>query len=147
MYYRDLDHWDAIPVATAVPLLAVGWLRAGAPMPCGPINPAVVDRIAELLATEEGLLTSLSVDSCPFCAMPIAPISYKGMRISMNNGRLVIPDATCCYVAPAMIMHLIVDHNYLPPARFCEAVLRCPPRRSTEYRQAIEQHWQQPINW
>jgi len=50
---------------------------------------------------------------------------------------ILVPGKTMAYMAPALILHYIRTHRYLPPACFLEAVLDCPEPGSAEYLDAI----------
>ena len=43
----------------------------------------------------------------------------------------------CILVAPSLVLHYIDAHQYLPPAEFISAVLRCPEVGSPEYVRAL----------
>jgi hypothetical protein len=50
---------------------------------------------------------------------------------------IFIPGRNVIYVCPELITHYMNVHGYKPPDEFCDAVLVCPPMRSTEYFRAI----------
>jgi len=50
---------------------------------------------------------------------------------------LFVPGRGCVYVAPELILHYIVAHEYFPPKVFQAAVLSCPKMRSIAYFKAI----------
>ena len=51
---------------------------------------------------------------------------------------ILVPDRTLVYIAPALILHYIRVHRYLPPAYFIDAVLTCPEPGSDEYLSEIK---------
>lgn len=50
---------------------------------------------------------------------------------------ILVPGRGEIYIAPALILHYIRCHHYLPPSSFLEAVLACPDPESPEYMSAI----------
>lgn len=50
---------------------------------------------------------------------------------------IVVPGKNEIYIAPALILHYIRCHRYLPPASFVKAVLACPDPESPEYMSTI----------
>jgi len=129
-------------------VVLIGWEDVDDSAQRGPIDPAFVDRLADLLATTEGFLGVLCVDNCAQCDAPILePIYHNNKKIPISTGRLVVPAADRCYVTPAMILHSIMVHGYVPPQEFCEAVMHCPPRRTPEYRASVQRFWPSPIHW
>jgi hypothetical protein len=51
---------------------------------------------------------------------------------------ILVPAETVLYRAPALILHYIGSHRYLPPVRFLEAALACPEPGSKDYLNAIK---------
>jgi len=61
-----------------------------------------------------------------------------GIRIPEHcSSDILVPDKAVVYMSPALILHYIRVHQYLPPACFVAAVLNCPEPGSEEYRAAI----------
>ena len=53
------------------------------------------------------------------------------------RGVLWVPAWTRAYVAPRNLVHMLYDHDYLPPAEFVDAVLACPRVDSLAYHDAF----------
>lgn len=51
---------------------------------------------------------------------------------------ILVPAEPVVYMAPALILHYIRAHQYLPPLCFLEAVLACPEAGSKQYLSAIK---------
>jgi len=78
------------------------------------------------------------LDPC-WLKKPRPELRYKGMRVpSRCSTDFLVPDGATGYLAPALILHYILFHQYLPPACFLEAALGCPDPGSSEYLDAIE---------
>ena len=79
--------------------------------------------------------------SCTLCRFTRGPryLEWNGTRVEMGCTNLYVPTDQLVYVAPSMILHYIDAHSYLPPMKFCNAVMLCPVMRSIEYLKAVRQ--------
>jgi hypothetical protein len=72
-------------------------------------------------------------------SQPLPELRYKGLVIpTRGDSDILVPGETVIYVAPALILHYIRAHNYLPPFPFLKAVLACPEPTSPEYLAKLE---------
>lgn len=70
---------------------------------------------------------------------PQPRLEWQGIEIPRScSTDILVPDKTVVYIAPALILHYIRAHRYLPPACFIEAVLVCPEPDSADYRGQIK---------
>ncbi|MFO7167887.1 MAG: hypothetical protein DIU80_007635 [Chloroflexota bacterium] len=147
-WYADLEPCTYFPDASDR-LLAVGWLEQEHPYTRGQASPAVIDRFAELLQTQGTHFPAgcLGLHTCSLC--PDAPDAHRvippythrnGRRISLGVTNLFVPGNGVVYVAPSLALHYMVEHEYLPPQEFCDALLSCPPIGSAEYYRLFEQN-------
>lgn len=121
-------------------VLGVGWLEQGKPYQKGKVEEAVFARLMELLRDPWQPYVAAGVHVCDLCRFMDAPpyVQYRNLRIGTgHNNNLFLPGEGVIYIAPSMIVHYIVAHDYAPPDVFCDAVMRCPPMRSMEYWKAI----------
>jgi hypothetical protein len=147
-------------------LLAVGWLDDSHPFPRGPVKDHTLSRLALLVQPPWPEPDQLSDDDRESIAMgailgpwePVFGCGYHdceicndandlarrgrgivvdGRSIKVGAFNLFVPGVGVVYLAPSLILHYIKDHEYLPPTVFLEAVDRCPPMHSSEYRQLI----------
>jgi hypothetical protein len=71
-------------------------------------------------------------------AQPALEERYKEFVIRDRcSTDIVVPGKSEIFIAPALILHYIRSHRYLPPSNFVEAVLACPDPESPEYTSAI----------
>lgn len=65
--------------------------------------------------------------------------SVKSDSLSAHtmSGVLWVPAWTHAYVAPRNLVHMLYDHDYLPPAEFVDAVIACPRVDSLAYHDAF----------
>ena len=121
------------------PVKSVGYLSREYAYSKGETSEAVFDRLATLATLR--ILQWLGSHHCDlgFCdGTPRSELYWRGMRIpEWCSSDILVPGKTVIFMAPALILHYIREHQYLPPACFVEAVLNCPKPGSKEYRIAI----------
>jgi hypothetical protein len=103
----------------------VGYLTRG-DYPRGEVSEAVVDCLVRLV--RRPFVQWLGWHDCDLdpCRLkqPRPELRYKGTRIPSHcSSDILVPDKATAYVAPALIVHYILFHQYLPPNCFLEAVL------------------------
>lgn len=125
-------------------LTAVGWLDAMHPFQRGPTDAQVVARLVALV--EEpwesdlavGFLGSHACELCPTAAeMRSTEVVVGDLRFTVGSTNLYVPGETSLYVAPSLILHYILVHEYQPPIAFCRSVVACPRASSRAYHNAI----------
>jgi hypothetical protein len=116
---------------------AIGWLSPDHATSAGLIEPTTEMKLTQCIARwrrsqielwwpfYRGLLT------CPFCEEVVGP-DY------LRYGFVGIPSDSILYVLPAMTIHFIGAHQYLPPASFLGAVQSTSLPGTEEYRMATE---------
>jgi hypothetical protein len=135
-YYPDLSPCPYFGKSEADQLVSIGWLDGEHPYLQGEVSEDFTDKLIELLVDPWAPMSILGFADCPFCTESDS-VTYNGKTIQTGTLNLFIPDESFLYVAPSLIAHYIISHNYLPPSRFLEAVLRCPPMKSKAYFEAI----------
>jgi|ERR1022692_1216950 hypothetical protein len=120
----------------------VGYLSREHDYPNGKTSDPVFDRLAELARAapiQWGGSHECDLESCGLNqAQP--ELYWRGMVIPRHcSTDILVPDGAVLYWAPALILHYIRAHQYLPPTCFIDAVGRCPDPRSPEYRRAAEE--------
>lgn len=123
MYYPDLSH--ECQLARGPRVRAVGWLTASEPFTRGPHDPAVREHLQRLCAEGWVHVAAAGPHECELC------------RDAREARNVLVPSAEVLYVAPAMILHYMEVHAYLPPDEFSRAVLACPPPLSDAYDAAL----------
>ncbi|MBN8228925.1 hypothetical protein JYK02_15555 [Corallococcus macrosporus] len=121
--------------------LAVGWLEKGNAYPRGAVDEKFFRALLRLCAKPwQPPVVSAGVHLCSLCqfAGRLAGSSYGGASGAIGTENVFIPGETKVFVAPAMIVHYIDAHEYVPPREFQEAVLKCPEMRSMPYFKALK---------
>lgn len=128
MFMEDMQPYQyGVPVALA-DVFAIGWLSAEQAYPKGELNPAVIRMIEKLLSTHR-VNQMRGYHTCELCGRsPIGWTTASGKEVLLGSAEIWIPslDQKRMYAAPDLIYHYVVDHEYLPPREFQEAVLAAP---------------------
>lgn len=122
------------------PFKSVGYLSRDRDYPKGETLDSVFDRLASLAM--QPLYCCAGHHDCDLgscgSGLPHPELKWRGVTIPRwCSADILVPDQTFVYVAPALILHYIRVHRYLPPACFTDAVLACPEPASDEYRSEI----------
>jgi hypothetical protein len=125
-HINDLELCSALPVQGSA-LVAIGWLSQDHAYPQGKVSDEFFVRLQVLCHDPWEPFTAGGSHQCGLC-------QYDGPRFGTN---LFVPAGDRIFVAPSAITHYIAAHWYLPPTPFVQAVLRCPPTRSMDYKKAI----------
>jgi len=111
MYFPDLYKEKRPYGVTAI---KVGWLDKGKPYP--KMEDKDFNKLANLILKLEeigpGVYTKGWHD-CPFCGKHKSSTQFQ---IQLKGGKTF-------YDAPEMIIHYIIDHGYLPPQEFIDAIM------------------------
>ncbi|MFD8639531.1 hypothetical protein ACFV14_04390 [Streptomyces zaomyceticus] len=158
MYYDDLspyayfapeegDNFTEVETGTrfvtarcAYQRLNVGWLESGRPWTSGPAPAAFTSELLTVLKAQ-AVNGTLGLHECDLCAEPLDDahpwyVPRPGhRRASAGADEIRVPGAPgTAYAAPSLIGHYVLDHGYLPPREFIDAVLAFDLRdRSTAY--------------
>ena len=129
-YFEDLLPCSYFGEAAGQFLRSVGWLQRGKPFVTGIADEKMLSKLRELLKDPWQPFVTLGLHDCELCHY------YPEARGTKN---LFVPGERILFVSPELILHYMNAHGYCPPSEFCEAVLRCPDTRTSEYRRAILQ--------
>ncbi|MGW2486753.1 DUF7919 family protein [Streptomyces sp. NPDC001606] len=132
-YYRDLspyEYWKTVwppnPPENAERLLNVGWLGGGRDFPTGDCPTGFVDHLIDRASGPARL--ARGVHHCEFCdrRSPLQVTNKEsGSTAYLGNGEIIVMAASGeIYAAPTLIIHYVIDHDYLPPVEFIEAVMK-----------------------
>jgi hypothetical protein len=119
----------------------VGYLTRSDDYARGEVSEEIFERLVNLVSSpfmRWAGYHDCDLDPCG-TEQPPPDLRYKGLVIpSQCDSDILVPDKAALYVAPALILHYIRCHHYLPPSYFLNAVLACPEPGSPEYLAAIE---------
>ena len=115
---------------------AVGWLDPAHEYPRGPVSAEFTNSLRTHLDKPWQAFTLMGIHWCEFCPGPIeeSPNRFKpAVEGGLGHRNLYIPTIDVVYIAPEMILHYVVHHEYQPPTEFQQAVVACPPQQSPEF--------------
>ena len=155
MHYSDLELCTygsrALDAANwAVPLRAVGWLEHPNPFDevprrwwstwwprAGGVHRDVIKRLEQLVRQTREQFSQLAFLGVHTCSLCVAAGNNGKREGGWSQENLIIPGDGEVFVAPGGILHYVLEHSYLPPERFIQAVMRCPPCGSSEHLDAL----------
>jgi len=106
-----------------VTLRTIGWLEHQG-YPTGEVGKEIVDKLFAALSQGRFNDGSRGVHSCTLCGNSLFKIRWRRRQIEMSgHGHYLLQCGKVVYMAPAMLLHYIVDHHYCPPEEFLDAVV------------------------
>ncbi len=117
-YIKDLDPCTYHRGRT-VHHLAVGWLDKSVPFNTGQTTAEFRQKLADLVS-KKSVEHYRGWYDCNWCIHPT-----KNLIDVCGNGSIIVksPITNITYEAPVLVVHYVVDHDYLPPEDFIHAVL------------------------
>ena len=138
-YYPDLSACDYFG-STDVPLVAIGWLENGRPVPTGEVPEQVFDQLRELLREPWGP-ACFGWHDCDLCVYRYGPSKLGTHRKTMGSKNVFVPGDAKIYLAPELILHYIDQHGYSPPAEFQVGGARVPDHEIRPVSAGHPQAW------
>lgn len=104
-------------------LRAIGWLeRPG--FTIGPVPKECLDALVAALKNAVFSDGNRGIHGCTLCGQEFPEIRWNRRKIPLRgHGHYLVQLRAVVYMAPALLLHYIVDHGYCPPKEFVEAVL------------------------
>jgi hypothetical protein len=133
-YYPDLSPYEYGPDSDGA--CNVGWLDENYPFPTGTTPTAFHERLLVHCRFEFTVHHCFGFHECQFCPSPECPVKVArgDEQVSLGNGEIRVIGTDAVYAAPTLVYHYVVDHDYLPPEEFVEAVLTGPEPGSDEHQ-------------
>ena len=143
-FYRDLERCSYFDdgVDPSLDLTAIGWLEAPHSYQRGPVPAELVPRLFAFLESAWDPIRFRGRHSCDQCHLQPEKLQNEaGQVVDMGAINLFIPKAGAAglFVAPSLILHYVIEHDYCPPLEFQAAVLACPDSASSAYFRRIEE--------
>jgi hypothetical protein len=123
-------------------LIGVGWLDPSHSFRQAAVDKAHYEALGMLAANPWQPFVSAGRHRCQFCRFSGGPATIRigDVDVAVGASNVFVPSSHVVYVAPSQIVHYIDAHEYSPPDEFMNAVLSCPPMRSTEYLRMLMAH-------
>ena len=133
-YYADLTPYNYF--AYTEKELNVGWLSKDHDFTIGEIPEGFLEKLKVYAEREHRMHQTRGWHDCHFCEE-----NHHG-----SNELRVVGSDGMVYASPALIIHYVEAHKYLPPQQFIDAVMNGPIPGSDKYKEAIKllpNFWQQ----
>ena len=134
---KDLSRFTYYSWIESQHLRAIGWLDATSDFDIGSVPDEFLDRLA-LLIHDPWVppFASLGWHDCELCAKSTSSITSIGnVEVSSRSSReIFVPWNGQIFICPESIGHYVACHRYVPPKEFVNAVCKCPPVRSMEFK-------------
>jgi hypothetical protein len=104
-------------------LRAVGWLeRPG--FPTGSVSKDCVDALVAALRGGIFLDGYRGVHGCTLCGTGCPEVRWRRRKVALTgHGHYLLQSGQVVYMAPSLLLHYILDHDYRPPDEFVHAVV------------------------
>ena len=104
-------------------LLAVGWIEE-ADFTTGAVPEEFIEALIAALPTKIVPDGTRGWHTCTLCEVPMPKVEWKGENVDVRGyGHYLVLHKKAVYMAPALLLHYILDHHYRPPQIFIDAVL------------------------
>ena len=119
----------------------VGWLSSWIRYKKGNVSQEFLDCLWEYILFP--MNKNRCLFTCPLCTNlkdSKVIFTYKGAKVRVGNAEIWVFDEKMrkVYIAPDAILHYIIEHHYIPPKRFIEAVLYGPKPTTEIYKKKIQ---------
>ena len=134
MYFRDLSKYDYHNQFNEE-AINVGWLGQPHSFETGEVSEEFLERLWAYLRYPVRIFRGFH--TCEFCKTnkyDCLRVKYKGeeRKVGYYEIRVFSKDGKV-YAAPSMILHYIMEHNYMPPEEFINAVIEAGDISNEDY--------------
>lgn len=155
-YYQDLTPYEYCvrhePGGSRA--VNIGWLSRECAYPKGETSDEFKARLLLFCQDHNIVHVARGFHACDLCSVSwhqwFADREFRygtsAHWASIGDGEIRVFGNQMVFAAPALIYHYVLEHNYLPPSVFIEAVLTDPAPDSSEYRTLLSKWhpWQAP---
>ena len=135
-FYPDLSETTMITAGHHI--RAIGWLDDKHDFPTGSAPPTFVHKLRRITEKHSETLLALYDNEFDFLRNQFFGFHTCELCHNFNHGgNIAVPTEGELYVAPAMILHYVEVHGYLPPTQFVDAVLESPIPGTENYEDAV----------
>ena len=111
-----------VSLPAGLQLIAVGWIEKPG-FPTGAVPDECIEALIAAYPSkiiEDG---TRGIQTCTFCGSLSPEVAWKGKTITLSgHGQYFVRKDSAVYMAPALLLHYIIDHHYCPPQVFIDAV-------------------------
>jgi len=112
-YYEDLSPYEYCGKDGSI---NIGWLEQGREFRTGEVNPIIVRNLHDIKRSMVSFRRMRGYHKCDLCGKQHGVVDGNGeIRVVGGDGTV--------YASPALITHYIIEHGYMPPDCFLDAVM------------------------
>ena len=105
-------------------LFAVGWIEE-AGFTTGAVPEECIEVLIAAYPTKIVADGTRGFHTCTLCEEELPSVEWKGHHINVTGyGHYLVHYEKAVYMAPALLLHYILDHQYCPPQNFIDAVAK-----------------------
>ena len=104
-------------------LYAVGWIEEPG-FTTGAVPEDCIEALIAALPTKIISDGTRGWHTCTLCEVEMPKVEWKGNTVDVaGHGHSLVRYEKAVYMAPALLLHYILDHHYCPPQIFIDAVI------------------------
>ena len=104
-------------------LYTVGWIEEVG-FTTGAVPEKCIDALIAAYPTKIIPDGTRGLHTCTLCTVELPKVEWKGKTVDLKGyGHYLVRYENAVYMAPALLPHYILDHHYLPPQAFIDAVM------------------------
>lgn len=104
-------------------LYAVGWIEEPG-FTTGTVPDECIEALIAAYPTKIVSDGTRGWHTCTLCEVEMPKVKWKGNTIDVSgHGHFLVRYEKAVYMAPALLLHYILDHHYCPPQVFCDTVI------------------------
>jgi hypothetical protein len=123
-YFDDLSPYSYLSEEEGG-LLNIGWLDKDHTFPRGATSDEFIERLA-WLSIFSSVKRTPGIHGCTLCPAAVFGfhiIRYEGESHILGSAEIRVKGNMATYAAPDLIIHYVLEHEYLPPEDFVSGVI------------------------
>jgi len=125
-YIKDLSKYDYLYDCNTTNTKNIGWLDNVHGFSTGTVSDEVIKKLERI--SKISVNRTRGLHSCEICGSKNIVIHHiDGEPFLVGDAEIrVFSAAGNIYAAPNMLLHYIINHNYMPPEEFLDAIISGP---------------------
>ncbi len=129
MYFEDLSEYQYLSAQPLPRVRNIGWIGPEAPFSVGPTSEEFRSKLIDIFLRRGEFDVEVNLCRgegyvCHLCGAKEVMLDIGGRRRILGASEIWLPGRGGIYfAAPSLVIHYVLEHNYLPPAVYVQAVL------------------------
>lgn len=138
-YYKDLSEY-MYRSSKEKNIVNVGWIDGEHKYLKGDVTEYFIRALWEYIKYPVNKTRGIHSDIALEGGMKKFVAKYQGYNILLGTAEIRVIDTknNIVYAAPNLIIHYVINHHYIPPQNFIDAVINGPRPNSDEYRNVMK---------